>query len=412
MFPTASLTAFLLLAVSVSANPIVVRNPPVSLSFARHLNITGSFDLVAKDQARAKNFMAIGKAKHSGTLSTAAVVSVGVTNVAVVYQATVGVGSPATNYNLLIDTGSSNTWVGAGKTYVKTSTSVQTSNRVSVTYGSGSFSGTEFTDTVTIGPGLVVPGQSIGVASTSTGFTGFDGILGIGPTDLTLGTLSPNTGSSIPTVTDNLFRRGTITSNLVSVSFEPTTTTSVKNGELTFGGTDSTKFTGSLTFIPITSTSPANQFWGINESIRYGTSTSILTTTAGIVDTGTTLILIATDAFNRYTTATGAVLDATTGLLRITSAQFTNLKSLFFTTGGRSFELTANAQLWPRALNTFIGGTSGNIYLVVNDIGTPTGQGLDFINGFTFLERFYSVFDTGNKRVGFATTSFTTATSN
>ncbi|KAI9452783.1 aspartic peptidase A1 [Lactarius psammicola] len=412
MFPTASLTAFLLLAVSVAANPIVVRKPPVSLSFARHLNITGAHDLIQKDQARAKNLVSISKAKQSGTLSPSAVVSVGVTNVAVVYQASVGVGSPPTSYNLLIDTGSSNTWVGAGKAYVRTSTSVQTSDSVSVTYGSGSFSGTEFLDTVTIGPGLVISSQSIGVASTSTGFAGFDGILGIGPVDLTVGTLSPHTTTAIPTVTDKLFSAGTITSDLVSVSFEPTTTTSVKNGELTFGGTDSTQFTGTLTFIPGTGTFPASDFWGINQSIRYGASTTILSTTAGIVDTGTTLILIATDAFNRYKTATGAVNDAATGLLRITSTQFNNLQSLFFTAGGRAFELTANAQIWPRSLNTFIGGTSTSIYLVVNDIGTPTGSGLDFINGYTFLERFYSVYDTTNNRVGFATTPFTTATSN
>ncbi|KAI0296358.1 aspartic peptidase domain-containing protein [Multifurca ochricompacta] len=412
MFPTALLTAFLLLAVSVAANPIVVRKPSVSLSFARHLNITGSRDLVAKDQARAKNLVAIGKAKQSGILSRAGVVSVGVTNVGVSYHATVGVGSPPTNYNLLIDTGSSNTWVGAGKTYVRTNTSIQTHNNMSVTYDHKSFSCTEFTDTVTIGPGLVIPGQSIGVASNFTGFSGLDGVLGIGPTDLTVGTLSPDTGSSVPTVTDNLFSSGTIPSNLVSVSFEPTTTESEVNGELTFGGTDSEKYTGAITFIPITSASPASHYWGIDESIWYGASTSILSTTAGIVDTGTTFILIATDAFDRYTSATGAVLDATTGLLTITPAQFANLQSLFFTTGGTTFELTANAQIWPRALNTLIGGTSGKIYLIVNDIRTSTGQGLDFINGYTFLERFYSVYDTENHRVGLATTPFTTATTN
>lgn len=38
--------------------------------------------------------------------------------------------------------------------------------------------GTEFTDTVTIASGLVIPKQSIGVASTSTGFSGVDGIIG------------------------------------------------------------------------------------------------------------------------------------------------------------------------------------------------------------------------------------------
>ncbi len=118
------------------------------------------------------------------------------------------------------------------------------------------------------------------------------------------------------------------------------------------------------------------------------------------------------DAFNLYKSATGAVLDASTGLLRITSAQFANLKSLFFIIGGTAFEFTANAQIWPRSLNTFIGGTASNIYLVVNDIGTPTGQGLDFINGYTFLERLYTVYDATNSRIGIATTPFTTATTN
>jgi len=36
---------------------------------------------------------------------------------------------------------------------------------------------------------------------------------------------------------------------------------------------------------PLTKTSPANEFWGINQAITYG-STSILSSTAGIVDTG------------------------------------------------------------------------------------------------------------------------------
>ena len=99
-------------------------------------------------------------------------------------------------------------------------------------------------------------------------------------------------------------------------------------------------------------------------------------------------------------------------MLRITSTQLSNLQPLFFTAGGTTFELTPNAQLWPRSLNTFIGGTTTRIYLVVNDLGTPSGQGLDFIDGYTFLERFYAVFDTTTKTVGFATTSFTTATTN
>ena len=43
---------------------------------------------------------------------------------------------------------------------------------------------------------------------------------------------------------------------------------------------------------PITSTSPASFYWGINQSVKYG-STTISSTTAGIVDTGTTLLYLA-----------------------------------------------------------------------------------------------------------------------
>ncbi|KAJ3871219.1 hypothetical protein F5051DRAFT_288252, partial [Lentinula edodes] len=93
-------------------------------------------------------------------------------------------------------------------------------------------------------------------------------------------------------------------------------------------------------------------------------------------------------------------------LYKITTAQYNALENLVFTIGGTEFSLTPNAQIWPRSLNTDIGGSASSIYLVVADLGA-IGTGFDFINGYVFLERFYSVFDTTNSRVGFATTSFT-----
>ena len=69
--------------------------------------------------------------------------------------------------------------------------------------------------------------------------------------DLTLDTLSPDTRSTIPTITDNLFSQGVITADEIGVSFEPTTSEVANNGELTFGGTDSSKFTGAITFAPL-----------------------------------------------------------------------------------------------------------------------------------------------------------------
>ena len=48
--------------------------------------------------------------------------------------------------------------------------------------------------------------------------------------------------------------------------------------------------------------------------------------------------------------------------------------------GGTTFELTANAQIWPRSMNSQLGGDDDGIYLVVADLGSQSGQGLDFIS--------------------------------
>ena len=91
------------------------------------------------------------------------------------------------------------------------------------------------------------------------------------------------------------------------------------------------------------------------------------------------------DAFQKYQSATGATLDSATGLLSVTPDQYANLLPLVFEIGGIAYELTPNAQIWPRSLNTAIGGSSDAIYLIVNDKGILSGSGIDFIIGYTFL---------------------------
>ena len=68
-----------------------------------------------------------------------------------------------------IDTGSSNTWCGADQSnpYKKSSAGKDTGNTVQVSYGSGSFSGEEVTDTIVLGGSLTVTNQGIGAAKTS-----------------------------------------------------------------------------------------------------------------------------------------------------------------------------------------------------------------------------------------------------
>ncbi|GAB5589713.1 hypothetical protein Unana1_04613 [Umbelopsis nana] len=180
------------------------------------------------------------------------------TNFATHYIISLGVGQPETQYNLIVDTGSSNTWVGAGAKYVVTSTSKPTDHSFAITYGSGSVKGNEVVDTVTVSAGLKITSQELGIANQSVGFDGLDGIFGLGPTDLTAGTVDGV--ASVPTVLDNLFSEGAIPSNEFSLSFEPTVSGSEMNGVITFGGTDSSKFTGALSYVPIVQTSPADNF--------------------------------------------------------------------------------------------------------------------------------------------------------
>ena len=69
-------------------------------------------------------------------------------------------------------------------------------------------------------------------------------------------------------------------------------------------------------------------------------------------------------------------------------------------------------------MNTALGGTEDYVYLVIGDLGSNSGHGLDFVLGMTFLcvyrkrvrlfggtsthkyfrERFYHVFDTGKSQ--------------
>jgi hypothetical protein len=91
------------------------------------------------------------------------------------------------------------------------------------------------------------------------------------------------------------------------------------------------------------------------------------------------------DYFKKYQAAVGGKIDKTTGLLKISSAQYSKLKNLDFKIGGITYSLTPNAQTWPRSLNTALGGDAKSIYLIVGDLGRHSGQGFDFINGYVFL---------------------------
>lgn len=72
-------------------------------------------------------------------------------------------------------------------------------------------------------------------------------------------------------------------------------------------------------------------------------------------------------------------------MLCITQEQYDEMKPLKFKIGESTYELTANGQIWPRAMNKTLGGQDGKIYLVVGDMGTDLGD-LAFIGMCLFFE--------------------------
>ncbi|KAG8221152.1 acid protease [Butyriboletus roseoflavus] len=322
------------------------------------------------------------------------------------YTTRVGIGNPPTYYNLVVDTGSSNTWCGASSPYVRTPTSIDTGEAVNVTYWMGNFSGEEYLDQVTLAPNLVLNNQSIGDALSYHDMQGFDGILGLGPVDLTLNSLSPDRNETIPTVMNNLVSQGFIKNQVLGVYFAPATNSSDTNGALTYGGADSSLYRGELTYVPMTDTYPASSFWGINVTLAmYGTDVVIPASTTGVIDTGTTQLLLADNFFSAYVNAIpGATLDSTTGLLEIPTSSIPLMQPLNFTMADRVFTMDVAAQLFPSNEDIALGGVAGKQYGVVGSLGYIGVKGFGFVLGVTFMERYYAVFDADASRVGFAQT--------
>jgi hypothetical protein len=267
---------------------------------------------------------------------------------------------------------------------------------VSADYGSGSFSGKVYTDTVTLG--VSVKGLSIGVADKSAGFSDLDGIIGFGPEDLTNTVLGT---PEVPTFMQSATSQGLIPANILGVSFKAITLASGQtNGILTLGGTSSSSYTGSITYGSLTSTPAASKYWGIDVTF-YGDGKA-LGSASGVVDTSTTLIYLPSDVTTSYFSGTGFTLDSRIGLYSASSSS--GAKDLGIEFAGTNFTISAADTLVPTLLYSVLGLTSGTYYSWINDAGTA-GTGLDFVIGQKALEHLYTVFDTANNKLGFATSS-------
>ncbi|CCL98705.1 uncharacterized protein FIBRA_00709 [Fibroporia radiculosa] len=309
------------------------------------------------------------------------------------YTASIGIGNPPTYYNLLVDSGSSNTWIGGNKPYVKTSTSVPTGEAVNVSNAGGAFVGSEYYDEVALAPGLIIRNQSIADATGAMAPPGVDGIIGFGPVNLTLQTFENNPMQTIPTVMNNAYAQKIIPEQVLGVYFAPATSNYSMNGQLTFGGVDESLCVGPIHWTPVTTTKFADLYWGVNISASYGRKTLIPATHSGIIDTSSTLTGVLDAWYETYIKAIpGSFFDANvTGLTAIPESSVKHMHMIAIFVEGQPLLWDVEAQLAPKSLATELGGESGFRYSYIVPIGTAFLPGIDFILGMSFIERFYTV---------------------
>jgi cathepsin D len=210
------------------------------------------------------------------------------------YFSEVMFGSENKTFILVIDTGSSDTWIPSSKCTSEackihstfgpddSDTLKTTQKTFDIKYGSGDVMGTVVTDSVKFA-GFELS-LSFGLASVvSEDFVNFpiDGILGLG--------FSDGSQQKVPTIMDELVDKGLIKSKLFGIALSRHGD-KVNDGVINFGGIDSGLFEGDLTFTPSVSD---QGLWELKlDDVSVDGNTLGLTGKTTIIDTGTSLVII------------------------------------------------------------------------------------------------------------------------
>ncbi|KAM8824068.1 napsin-A [Synchiropus picturatus] len=320
------------------------------------------------------------------------------------YYGTIGIGTPAQDFTVLFDTGSSNLWVPSihcsfldiacwlHRRYNsnKSSTYVQNGTKFAIQYGRGSLEGFISGDTVTVA-GLSVAGQQFGEAVKQPGITfavaRFDGVLGMGYPSIAVDNVTP--------VFDSAMAAKLLPQNVFSfyISRDPA---AAVGGELMLGGTDPQYYTGALHYVNVT----RKAYWQVQmDGVEVGAQLSLCKAGCqAIVDTGTSLIVGPSEEVRALQKAVGA-LPLVMGEYMIDCKKIPTLPVVSFNIGGKMFNLTGEDYVMKESQMGVSICLSG---FMAMDIPPPAGP--LWILGDVFIGRYYTVFDRDTDRVGFATT--------
>ncbi|XP_038564186.1 nothepsin [Micropterus salmoides] len=317
------------------------------------------------------------------------------------YYGEITLGTPEQNFSVVFDTGSSDLWVPSSYCVSEAcalhrrfrafeSTSFHHDGRMfGIHYGSGHLLGVMARDTVKIAD-LTALNQEFGESVYEPGsafvMARFDGVLGLGYPSLAEILGNP--------VFDNMLAQKIVEKPVFSFYLCRRSSNENRGGQLLLGGTDKALYKGPINWLPVT----AKGYWQIKmDSVAVqGVSSFCPRGCQVIVDTGTSLIAGPTNDILSLQQLIGAT-PTNIGEFLIDCARLSSLPHVTFVLGGTEYTLTADHYIRREML--------GNRELCFSgfqavDILSPEGP--LWILGDVFLTEFYSIFDRGQDRVGFA----------
>lgn len=308
------------------------------------------------------------------------------------YYGPITIGTPGQQFKVIFDTGSSNLWVPSvkckslaclhmGKYNSAHSSTYKPDGRVmTIQYGSGAVNGTVDQDVVGLGK-LNVAGVYFGeMTSVSLNFVSakFDGILGMAFQKISV--------LGLPTVFDLMYNQSLIPEK--SFSFYLTQTPSSEGSRLVLGGVNPAYYTGTMKYYNL----EAENYWMIKiDSAHVGSKPATLKAFHGIVDTGTSLIVGSTEII-------AAMLLEIGHAGQVDCKIVSTLPKISFTIGGDKYELP------PEQYVLKVTDQQGDEECVVGlqAMNFPKEFGETVILGDSFIKYYYTHFDEGKDRVGFA----------